>query len=135
MAKLDRDGGEERPTCEYSTGRTGFNDPLKIALFAALGGVLTPLAVGLAVASAGAGHGHYVFARLFFPYTMLSTLATKNVVSTPAIVFALLQFPTYGAVLATCSWSRRLWLCAMTILVLHAVGAAACFSGILPNYS
>jgi hypothetical protein len=55
-----------------------------------LGILATIPAVALAVASGGAGHGEYVAARLFFPYTMLLTVQT-HYISLPLIIIALLQ--------------------------------------------
>jgi ABC-type glycerol-3-phosphate transport system permease component len=59
----------------------------------------TPIATLLAFMSAGAGHGGYEFARLFFPYSMLLTLIADDTITIPLIVLALAQFSIYGLLL------------------------------------
>lgn len=101
----------------------------------AIGFVLTPATAALAVLSGGAGHGDYVLARLFFPYTMLLTRLTGDVIVVPLIFLALAQFPIYGAILGL-SFSRPS-AAAISVLVVvgHLVAAGLCFSGTLPNFS
>ena len=56
--------------------------------------------VNAAVTAAGGGHGTYIPATILFPYTMLLASADK-LISNPLIALALLQFPTYGLLIAT----------------------------------
>ena len=69
---------------------------MKTKMIGVSAGVLfTPIALFLAVASAGAGHGDYVLARLLFPLTILSTHFTDSITA-PGLVIACVQFPVYG---------------------------------------
>jgi hypothetical protein len=77
------------------------------AIFSFLGAcILTPFAVISALVEAGAGHGSYFVAKLFFPYTMLSTHLFE-IITTPFILLALVQFPFYGLLLAYGAWKQR----------------------------
>src|SRR5262245_34187547 len=102
----------------------------------AIGIGITPGVAMFAAISAGAGHGNYVLARLFFPYTMLLTLVAGNRITVPLIVLALCQFPIYGAVIGISA--QKLWVAiaaGSVILIAHTVATAFCFSGTLPNFS
>ena len=74
----------------------------------------------LAVMFAGGGHGTYLPAAIFFPYTMLSTLLTRQI-SIPAIGLAILQFPVYGAVVGCAESGSIRWQRARLILALHVI--------------
>jgi hypothetical protein len=100
------------------------------------GGVVTPPAAILAIVSGGAGHGHYEFARLLFPFTMLLTRVTEDKITIPLIVLALAQFPLYGASIGICA--ARPWLAFViggVLFIGHLIAAAFCFSGVIPNFS
>jgi hypothetical protein len=43
----------------------------RVTICIMIGVLVTPVAALLAISSAGAGHGHYVWAKLFFPFTLL----------------------------------------------------------------
>jgi hypothetical protein len=113
-------------------GRVG----IAIACFVA-GLAVTPVAMFLAIASGGAGHGGYEFARLFFPYSMLLTLAAGDTITDPLIALAWAQFPVYGLVLAVAALSsmKTFRFASIGIGALHAIAAIACFSGAIPNFS
>ena len=98
---------------------------------ALIGAVITPFALAGAITSAGAGHGHYLIAKLLFPYSMLLTHLTSDTITQPLIALALIQFPLYGLVAG--SFSTRLPL--LGLLLLHAASAALCFTGLLPSFS
>ena len=95
-----------------------------------IGLFITPLAIVAAIASAGAGHGTYVMAKLLFPYTMLLSRLNGDIITHPLLALAFVQFPLYGLAAASFNTPRSLGF----ILLLHAVFAAACFSGALPNF-
>ena len=99
--------------------------------------LITPVAIFLAWASAGAGHGDYVFARLFFPYSMLLTRTCGDQILGPLVVLAFGQFPAYGTLLAIATFRSVKSLRATSIgtAVVHLLAALACFSGLLPNFS
>jgi hypothetical protein len=102
----------------------------------ALGLLVGLPALALAVASAGAGHGDYGFARLLFPWTMLLTQVQGDVITEPLLALALAQFPMYGALIgATWSSGRTRTIAVVAIGLFHAIAAAICFSGALPNFS
>ncbi|RZI70585.1 MAG: hypothetical protein EOP13_20590 [Pseudomonas sp.] len=94
-----------------------------------IGAVCTPFALGAAIASGGAGHGDYLFAKCLFPYTMLLTSLTGTI-TYPLIGLALVQFPLYGLAAGSFNATRTL----VFLLVLHTIGAFLCFSSLLPNF-
>lgn len=100
---------------------------------AALGAFVSLPALGLAVLSAGAGHGGYAAARALFPLPMLLTLVEGSI-GPLSSGLALLQFPLYGALLG---WSRlNDSHGALSLMgLLHIVAAFFGFAGMLPNFS
>jgi len=94
-----------------------------------IGALITPFALGAAIASGGAGHGDYLFAKLLFPYTMLLTSLTGTI-TFPLIGLALVQFPLYGLAVGSFNATRTL----IFLLVLHASGTFLCFSSLLPHF-
>lgn len=108
----------------------------KVIVGVLIGVLLTPIVATLAIASAGAGHGHYEFARLFFPYSMLLTRLTGDTITPPLIVLALAQFPLYGLAVGLAAWKGRVaWFAVAILVVAHAIAVALCFSGKIPNFS
>ena len=117
------------PTRRRSTaGRVGL-----VALWVVAGAVLTAPVMFLAVASAGAGHGHYSFARLFFPIPLLLTLATGDRITDPVVA----QFPLYGLLLGVGAAVRRraFWFTLAGIGLCQGVATTLCFAGLVPNFS
>lgn len=96
--------------------------------------VATPLVLLAAVASAGAGHGNYLLAKILFPFTMLSTLVFGSLIA-PAIVLAVFQFPFYGFILGRANVKGSLRLRAAVLLLIHVLAVAACFILIGDNFS
>jgi len=93
----------------------------------------TPFCLLLALASAGAGHGDYFWAKIIYPYTMLSTLLF-NSITIPFSLLAIVQVPIYG-VLLSIAWARnRIGLAALGLLTMHAAAALACFAVRLENF-
>lgn len=86
----------------------------------------TPVALLLALFSAGAGHGHWVLARALYPIPMLVTLLTDKTVTGLSVALAVAQYPAYGAFAAPGGSVR--WL---VIGLIHVVAIAAAFSGTL----
>lgn len=101
----------------------------------ALGALITPFAVMLAIASAGAGHGDYILARVLFPYSMLLTRFVESTFLYPLIGWALAQFPFYGFLIAWRTGLKRNVATAAAITAAHLVAVAVCFSGFLPDFS
>ena len=99
-----------------------------------VGLIATPLTLLLALSSAGAGHGDYFWAKIFYPYTMLSAIALKSI-TIPFMVVAVFELPAYGAVLGT-SWSRgNLKLYSIGLLFLHTSAVITCFAIRSENFS
>lgn len=99
-------------------------------LCTAVGWGATPFAVALAVWSGGAGHGDYLFARLFFPGRMLLTLLTENRITMLTAALAVVQLPIYGLLI-----DRRGLVGLLIVAVAHAVTLAPCLCGAIPNFS
>ena len=116
---MDDRPGEMPPVLVYSSWRPPPRSTTKFAAIGVLLGIaFTPIAAFLAVASAGAGHGTYGFARLLFPYSMALTLVTGSI-TTPLIALAVAQWPVLGGLTGALVARRRrrlLWLLA----ALHA---------------
>jgi hypothetical protein len=117
----------------------------KVKLIAILAQSLIGLSLGLlvglpalvlAAASAGSGHGNYLFARMLFPWPMLLTRVQGDVITMPLIALAVAQFPLYGALIgATLSSGRARIIAVVAIGLFHVIAGAICFSGALPNFS
>ena len=97
-----------------------FGKPLIIGI------LLTPVCLLLAIGSGGAGHGDYFYAKLLYPYTMLSALVFDSI-AIPLILFAVLQFPLYGALYGLAAAKGRAWAAGLAIIIMHATTAALCF--------
>ena len=110
-----------------------------------IGVLVTAVAAFLAIASAGGGHGHYVYAKIFFPYTLLgfnsfpaTTIGSDYPASmyTPWMVLSLVQFPLYGITIGIASQKKYVfYLVCLLIVGIHVIASAMCFSGIMPEYS
>lgn len=96
--------------------------------------VATPVCLFLGIASAGAGHGDYVLARILFPYTMLSAVAFDSI-TLPFTVMAVLQFPVYGVVLGAANVKSKLLPAMLGLLVLHCLTVLICFLLASENFS
>ncbi len=115
----------------------------RITICVLIGMFVVPVAALLAIASAGGGHGHYVYAKLFFPYTLLGphflpdrSAEFPDSITLPWIVLALIQFPLYGLVIGLASHKKPVaYLVCSAIILIHAAGIALCFSGLVPNFS
>jgi hypothetical protein len=124
--------GQKAPTLGYASpqserGRRWWIAGLTCMLWLLVG---TPVALVLGIASAGAGHGDYVSARLLFPYTMLSTYLTSDL----TLVLAVIQMPVYGVVLflASLRGGRRFVVALIVVGGLHLVASLLCFVPPLP---
>ena len=91
---------------------------------------LTPVFLFLGVVSAGAGHGNYFFAKLFFPFTMFSTAFYQSITG-PFIILAVVQYPAYGLLSGLSSRQGRLRLMSVILLAIHALVAVLCL--VVPN--
>ena len=89
-----------------------FRKPVVISL------VATPVGLFLGLVSTGAGHGTYLWARVLFPYTMLSTLIFESI-TVPFMVLAIIQFPLYGIALEIARRRRRFLYTSAGLSALH----------------
>ena|ERR671912_57096 len=108
--------------------RSTFWTPIIVSL------VFTPIALLLGVGSAGAGHGDYFWAKILFPFTMLSTFLFQSITA-PFILLAIVQFPLYGLTLALASGRKRLASLAIGLAVVHILAAVLCLFLASENFS
>ncbi len=80
----------------------------------------------LAIGSGGAGHGNYLYAKLLYPYMMLASLPFDSL-AIPFILFAIPQFPLYGALCGLADAKGRLLTVGLAIIIMHALAIALCF--------
>lgn len=105
------------------------------AVSGAVAGAAFTLPAGiLAFLSSGAGHGHYEFARIFFPSAMLATHLTGDTITTSVATAIILQFPMYGAMIGF-SLARRKLFWIIALIGVHLLAVIACFFGAVPNFS
>jgi hypothetical protein len=84
--------------------------------------VATPICIYLAAVSAGAGHGSYLWAKILFPYTMLSILIFG--LSAPLIrigiwLLTFIQIPLYGIILGFACQKQRFSRIIVALLAAH----------------
>jgi|SRR5882724_5154114 len=98
-----------------------------------VGIAVTPVCLFLAFISAGAGHGNYGMARIFYPYSMLLVRLTGSL-TTPLLVLAVAQFPMYGCLLGLSLRHPRMRLAALILFAIHVSAVVAAFSGLLSEF-
>src|SRR6185295_15807631 len=101
----------------------------------AVGAVLTPVALYMAVISAGAGHGDYALAKILYPFSMLLTKVTDDTISMPSVIVAMIQFPVYGVALGLCKTKNSFLTIAGLLFAWHTIAIGTCFSGAIPGFS
>lgn len=99
-----------------------------------IGVLLTPVCLLLAIGSGGAGHGDYFYAKLLYPYAMISALVFDSLVI-PSILFAVPQFPLYGALCGLAAAKGRMWAVGLGIVMMHALAVALCFLLLSSNFA
>src|SRR5260370_32520714 len=92
-------------------GRKGFG---WYGLFVGVG--LTPVLSLFAIASGGAGHGHYVLARVIFPYTMLLIRLANDEITPPLLALALVLLLLFGLAVGLALFKRRIILAVIILL-------------------
>ncbi len=90
------------------------------------GVLIGALAIVITVLIAGGGHGSYIPAKLFFPYTMLSTFHF-GIINLPFVVLAIVQFPLYGAVIGIAGGRGKTLHVSAVIALVHLIVAVMCF--------
>lgn len=86
--------------------------------------LVTPFALLIGLASAGFGHGDYVWATILFPYTIL----TPHILGFGAFFLAIVQFPLYGWLLSNSIRRGRLAITIGIIVAAHTLAVLAAFS-------
>lgn len=82
-----------------------------------LGVLANPLCLYLAWQSGGYGHGDYSWAKILFPYSLLTTILSQEI-TFPAVILAFVQFPIYGIAVATAFGSpRRMGIALISVCV------------------
>jgi hypothetical protein len=89
-------------------------------------GMSVPLVI-VSFFSAGFGHGTYKPMIMCFPYTMLSA-EFVGLITWPAILLGLIQFPAYGALIGWSIATRRSGPLALALGAVHVAVAAIAFS-------
>jgi hypothetical protein len=97
-----------------------------------IGILVTPVLLGLAAFSGGAGHGDYLLARILFPVTMISTLVFGSI-TVPFIVLAVGQYPIYGWFIGSALRSSHRKLGLWLVLTVHMSTLTLNF--VIPNAS
>lgn len=111
----------------YPESELHFRQKMKMKIIGLVVGlILTPIALFFAVASAGAGHGDYVVARVLFPLTILSTYLTESI-GAVGITIACIQFPLYGWLLGRAAHLKKKAPLVL-IPILHGVLAGLSFA-------
>jgi hypothetical protein len=99
-----------------------------------IGVLLTPVGLLLAIGSGGAGHGDYFYAKLLYPYAMISALVFDSLVI-PSLLLAVPQFPLYGALCGLAAAKGRRWMVGLGIIMMHALAVALCFLLLSSNFA
>jgi hypothetical protein len=68
----------------------------------------------------GGGHGTYIPSKIFFPYTMLSTVETESI-SPFFIVLAFIQYPLYGLIIQFGKEKKKKILRSSIIGIVHVI--------------
>jgi len=89
------------------------------------------LALTFAVWQAAGGHGSYLPAKLLFPFSMLSSVLSGHV-DAVGIVFALCQWPIYGAIVGGVPAPKR-HKALVALALIHATAVVTCFQFVNPE--
>lgn len=84
----------------------------------AIGVAVTPVVIILAMVSMGAGHGDYLWAKVFFPVLTFAMVCGAGVFVFP-FVFA--QYPFFGWYVGHCLAKRRFVRLAVVLLILQII--------------
>jgi hypothetical protein len=117
--------------------KLALNRSRKFIILLLAGIAVMPIAIVLSVASGGGGHGNYVLARIFFPFSMLLTLIPSDARIAAIIIVSFVQYPIYGFALGRSAARSNVAFArtAMLIAALHAMAVVICFTGVLRSYS
>ncbi len=103
-------------------------NPVKSISFVSISIVPTFIGLFLAILSTGAGHGDYLFAKLFFPYSMFLAIALGEI-TLFSLIIALVQFPIYAVILSFAGSRKSIFTITFAIIFIHISAFALCFFG------
>jgi len=83
-----------------------------------IGVAVTPVVTILAMVSMGAGHGDYLWAKLFFPVLTFAMVCGAGVFVFP---FVFVQYPFFGWYIGRCISKRRFVRLAVVLLILQVI--------------
>ena len=83
-----------------------------------IGVAVTPVVLILAMVSMGAGHGDYLWAKLFFPVLTFAMVCGAGVFVFP---FVFVQYPFFGWYIGRCISKRRFVRLAVILLILQVI--------------
>jgi hypothetical protein len=101
-----------------------------------IGGLITPLLLGAALISTGAGHGSYLSILVFYPIPLLLSFLqpvkiddaffkaiVENTIIALACGTAIIQFPLYGFIISYAKKKRgsRFWAICKVVAWLHII--------------
>lgn len=84
------------------------------------------ITMAMAVVASGAGHGSYALARIFFPFTMLSTIFNSRI-DGMYLAVGLLQYLFYGLVFWAAVKLKRAKPAIAMLLTIHGLVVFAVF--------
>jgi hypothetical protein len=96
--------------------------------------LITPVLLFLVVLAAGGGHGSYFPAKILFPWTMMSTAATKSL-ARPFIVLGIAQYPLYGIILDSARAAGLFKPASMTLASAHVAALMLAFAISSPSFT
>jgi hypothetical protein len=96
--------------------------------------LITPVLLFLIILLAGGGHGTYWLAKTLFPWTMMSTAVTREIVQ-PFIALGIAQYPLYGVVLDVARATGRFKPAALTLAAAHVSAVMLAFAISNPSFT
>lgn len=102
----------------------------RVLIGVGIGILVTPPTLLLALISTGGGHGNYLWAKVFFPYSMILPTWQGSEIGMPAIIWAGMQYALYGVLIGASSSSPR-GAAGMAVIIgiVHVVAVAVCLMG------
>jgi hypothetical protein len=95
--------------------------------------LITPVLLFLVVLAAGGGHGSYFPAKMLFPWTMMSTAATKSLAQ-PFIALGIAQYPLYGVILDASRATGRFKPASLALAAAHVAALMLAFAISSPSF-
>lgn len=99
-----------------------------------LGILITPVFLFVTVLAMGGGHGTYYAAKTLFPWTMMSTAATKSITQ-PMVALAIAQYPLYGIILDAARARSRSRPAALVLVAAHVLAVLLAFAISDPSFT